>query len=338
LEDGLPLQAKDIGMITRRVLLAASAGLAALPAKAAERTGPFRACFFASGAEITPWIDAFTAEMAKLGYVIGNNWRFDKVNVGGDAKRIPEAVTEVLALHPDVILTTATPTLMALANQQAKSPVVFVIGSDPIKLGIVQSLAHPGGSFTGFFNNAADHLAKNLQLIRDLLPQARRVAFLVDSSFGPALVRRYREGMTFTSEQLGFEPKFFDVEASEELPSVFDRMGEFKADALFVNGGPFWGKNRLSIIALTRSHRLPAIHLWRLDPADGGLMSYGADVEAQMRGAAHHVDKIFHGAIAADLPVEQATRFKLVINLKTAREMGVEIPTLLLNAADEVIE
>jgi putative ABC transport system substrate-binding protein len=312
--------------------------LAALPAGAAERTDPFRVCFFVAGAEVTPWIDAFTAEMAKLGYAIGNNWRFERVNLGGDTKRLPEAAAEVLALHPDVILVSATPTLMALAKQHATIPVVFVIGVDPVGLGIVQSLAHPGGNFTGMFNNGGDHLEKNVQLMRELLPQGHRLAFYVDASFGPAINRDLREKMTAAANEQGLEPKFFEVRSGEELPAAFDQMDEFKADGLIMIGGPVWAKNRLSIIGLTRSHRLPTIYPWRLDPADGGLMSYGSDMEGQFRRAANHVDKILRGANPADLPVEQATTFKFVINLRTARELGVEVPPLLLSFATELIE
>jgi putative tryptophan/tyrosine transport system substrate-binding protein len=115
-------------------------------------------------------------------------------------------------------------------------------------------------------------------------------------------------------------------------------MDEFKADGLIMVGGPVWAKNRLSIIELARTHHLPAIYLWRLDPADGGLMSYGSDMEEQFRHAANYVDKILRGEKPADLPVEQATTFKFVINLKTARELGVEIPPLLLSFATELIE
>src|SRR5579862_3386895 len=140
-------------MITRRFLLAGSGVTAVLPAKAAERAEPFRVCLFVGGAEVTPWTNVFSEEMTKLGYAMGKNWRFDRVYGGGDSKRLPEAVAEVLALQPDVILVTSTPTLMALVNQHATTPVVFVIGVDPISLGVVQSLAHPGGNFTGLFNN-----------------------------------------------------------------------------------------------------------------------------------------------------------------------------------------
>jgi ABC-type uncharacterized transport system substrate-binding protein len=325
-------------MITRRRLLAASAALATLPAQAAERAGPFRVCLFWAGAEIAPWIDAFAAEMTKLGYVNGDNWRFEKVSAGGDPQRLPEAAGNLLAQHPDVILVTATPTLMALAKQHATIPVVFVIGVDPIGLGIVQSLAHPGGNFTGLFNNAGDHLEKNVQLMRDLLPQGRRLAFLVDLSFPPEVNQYYREHMTAVSKRLGFEPKFFEAKSGEDLRSVFDQMAEFKVEGYVGIGGPVWGKNRLSIIELARTYRIPTISLWRLDPADGGLMSYGSDMEGQFRGAADQVDKILRGANPADLPVEQAVRFKLVINLKTARELGLEIPPLLLQSADELIE
>ena len=325
-------------MITRRFLLALSAALATLPAGAAERTGPFRVCFFVQSAEITPWTDAFVEEMAKLGYAIGKNWRFERVNAADGTKPLPEVAVEVLASRPDVILVQATPTLMALAKQQATIPVVFIIGFDPIGLGIVQSLAHPGGDFTGLFNNAADHFEKNVQLMRDLLPQGRRLAFLEDANFRAALLRKGEERLTAVSSKVGFEPKFFEVKSGEDLPAAFDQIEAFKADGLVTGGGPVWAKNRLSIIGLSRSHRLPTIHLWRIDPADGALMSYGSDMEGQFRSAADQVDKILRGANPADLPVEQATRFKLVINLKTAREIGLKIPPLLLNVADELIE
>jgi putative ABC transport system substrate-binding protein len=131
-------------MLTRRFLLTAGAALATIPAKAAEDAGSFRVGRLLASGEVKPWIDAFVEEMAKLGYATGKNWRFETVDAGGDMKRLPDAAAEILALHPDVILVTSTPTLMALANQHATIPVVFVIGIDPMSLGVVQSLSHPG--------------------------------------------------------------------------------------------------------------------------------------------------------------------------------------------------
>src|SRR5262249_3002924 len=161
-----------------------------------------------------------------------------------------ELVAEVIASRPHVIFVGATPTLMALFNQHPTVPVVFVIGIDPIELGVVQSLAHPGGVFTGLFNNADDHGPKNVPLMRDLLPQARRVAFLRDANFGTARLGKSREKMIAVAEGLGFEATFVEYKSGEELPSAFDRMDAAKVEAIVCGGGPLWGRNRLAIIAL----------------------------------------------------------------------------------------
>ena len=324
--------------MTRRLFLASGAALTTFSARAEEQTGPFRvaALWVGSG---PPWLPEFMEEMGKLGYATDHNLSFEALSADGQATRLPELAAELLARRPDVILVGGAAPAMAFANLHVNVPVVFIaLGVDPIRLGLVQSLPHPGGYFTGLFNNAGDHNEKNLQLLRDLLPNARRVAFLVDPSFGPTVIRRATEKLSAVAEQLRFEPKFIEAKSGEELPSAFDQMDEFRAEALVVNGGVVWGKARLTIIELARSHRIPAIYLWRVDVADGGLMSYGADMEAQYRQAAMYVDKILHGASPADLPVEQATRFKLVINVRTARELGIQIPWILLTNADELIE
>jgi putative ABC transport system substrate-binding protein len=228
-------------MITRRTLLASGAIFAAIPSVAQPKEGPFRAGLQWAGQALTPenspWMQAFTEELERLGYVGGKNLEFETRTAGGDTKRLPDLAAELLALRPDVILVSTTASLMALANQHATVPVVFTIGVDPIGLGIVQSLAHPGGYFTGLFNNAGDVLPRSLQMLRDLLPQARRVGSLIDPSFGPKITAEFLEHMNAAADRLGFEFKAIEVTSPEQLPSVFDQLEKFKAEAFFFGHG-----------------------------------------------------------------------------------------------------
>jgi putative ABC transport system substrate-binding protein len=324
-------------MITRRIFLASAAALATRPTAAAERV--FRIGLLWAGSDDNPWIKFFVEELSTRGYVLGKNLAFEMRAAGGDANRLTGLTADLLALRPDVILVSTTASVMALAKQQSTVPVVFVIGVDPVeRLKVAQSLSHPGGSFTGLFNNAGDVLPKSLQMLRDLLPQARRVGSLSDPSFGPVVTAAGRAQMTAAAERLGVEFETIELNSGEELPSAFDRLAELKVDAFLGTGGPFSNQHRSSIIELVRAHRWPAIYPFRADAAEGGLMSYGSDMDALFRSAAGYVDRILQGAHPADLPIEQATKLILVINMKTARELSLEIPQLLLANATELIE
>jgi putative tryptophan/tyrosine transport system substrate-binding protein len=328
-------------MMTRRSLLASGAVLTVFPASAQLRRGPFRVGFLWAG---TPWtpdsplLRPFTEEIQRLGYVPGNNLAFEARSSEGDDKRLPDLAAELLALRPDVILVSSTPAVMALAKQRSTVPVVFVIGVDPVgRLGIAQSLSHPGGSFTGFFNNAGDVLPKSLQMLRDLLPQARRVGFLQDMTFGRAIGARVQSGDEY-AERVGFELKTVEVNPGDDPTAVFDRLTGFEVEAFLATGGVYWSRNRRSLIELTRTRRLPSVFPFRMDAVDGALMTYGSDMDGLFRSAAGYVDRILQGANPADLPIQQATKLILVINMKTARELNLEIPQVLFANAAELIE
>jgi putative ABC transport system substrate-binding protein len=329
-------------MVTRRLVVGGGLAFAALPAAAQLRAGTFRIGLLAAGGQVllpenNPWMQAFAERLDRLGYTIGKNLSFETRAAGGNDKRLLELASELIATRPDAILVTSTPALMALFKQNSPIPVVFVIGFDPVKLGVVKNIARPDGNFTGLFNNATDVISKNFQILRDLLPNARRIAYLTDPLLDASRAV-YQEQLNAASEHLGFEVKGFEAKTGDQLPAVFDQIVAFKADALTQGGGPFWTVHRRTIIELIHAHRLPSLHIFRMDAVDGALMSFGSDTEELFRTAASYTDKILRGAKPSDLPIEQATKMILVINMKTARQLEIEIPPVLIASASELIE
>src|SRR5215472_5663971 len=174
-------------------------------------------------------------------------------------------------------------------------------------------------------------------MLRDLLPEARRVGFLQDLTFGRAIGAR-AQFMNESAERVGFEMKIVEVDPGDDPTAAFDLLAELEVEAFLATGGVYWSNHRQSLIELTRNRRLPSVFPFRMDAVDGALMTYGSDMDGLYRGAAGYVDRIFQGANPGDLPIQQATKLILVINMKTARELNLEIPQLLLANAAELIE
>jgi putative ABC transport system substrate-binding protein len=227
---------------------------------------------------------------------------------------------------------------MALFKAHCSIPVVFISGVDPIKLGVAESIPHPGGNYTGVVNISDELTGKRLEFLRDVLPGACRVVCFTDPAFGLAGTAVFLKQTLADANRLGFEFTSIDVASAEQLPQAFDKAAEQKADALLVVPEPLLFSNRQKIIALASQYKLPAIYNFRIEAAEGGLIAYGADVEAQFRTVAIYVDKILRGEKPGNLPIDQATKPALVINLKTARALGLTVPPILLTEADEVIE
>ena len=272
--------------------------------------------------------------MRDLGYVEGQDFIMEYRWGAGHDDRLPSLAAELIALNVDVILAGG-----ALAIQTAKAasptiPVVMAAVDDPVARGFVASLAHPGGRVTGLTLVSAEIAGKRLQLLKEVVPRASRVAALISPLGTPT-----REALTNAAKPLGVQLQFITTpERAQELDSAFAAMTAARAEALYVDLNPRTGNMAQAIVDLAAGNRLPAIYETKGFVDLGGLIAYGPSVRDLYRRAAGYVDKILKGAKPADLPVEQPTKYELVINLKAAKALGFTIPQSLLLRADEVIQ
>ena len=274
----------------------------------------------------------FREGLHDLGYVEGQNIRFEFRSAEGDISRLPELAAELVRLKVDIIVTWFTPTAVAAKQATREIPIVMAETGDPVGTGLIASLARPGGNVTGLAAVSAELAGKSVQLIRDLLPSARRVTALANAT--DAFSKPFLEQIELGGKATGTTINAIRISSSEEFETAFAAMDKDRPDAVIVQ--PSLPGKRAAELALM--HRVPAVSVGRWFAEDGGLMSYSAKYIDLFRKAAVYVDKILKGARPADLPVEQPTIFELVINLKTARALGIAIPPTLLARADEVIE
>jgi putative tryptophan/tyrosine transport system substrate-binding protein len=310
----------------------------AAPLAAELRDGHFRiGVLVGVDAPTTPSMAAFVNELQKLGYVEGRNTVIDMRSAEGKMGGLPDLVKELVALGPDVIFAVGTPPVMALKSSGTSIPVVFAgVGGDPVLSGLTKSLARPGTNFTGMLNISIDIAGKRLQLLKELVPGIARAGVLVnpENQASIAIV----DEIARSSPTVGIEVVSAEFRRAEDLPKAIERTEQQGARALILTGEPILVANRKMIIDLALSKRLPTMFTYRFEVAEGGLISYGPDLDHNYRGAATYVDKILRGEKAADLPVQQPTILRLVINLKTAEALSVKVPPALLAQADEVIE
>jgi putative ABC transport system substrate-binding protein len=289
-----------------------------------------------SAASMLSNYDAFRDAMRQIGYVEGRNIRFEYRFADGVIDRLPGLAAELVALNPNVIVSGPLPASLAVQKATSTIPIVMGTGADPVGFGLVKSLAHPGGNITGVANFAEELASKQLDLMRELLPRLSRVAVLVNVT-NPLHVPQWRETQAAAAKAaIVLVP--FEIQRAEQLEAAFAAFARERADALLVPPDVTFSTHRRRIAELAASARLPAVYFTRAETAVGGLMSYGPDIREGYRRAATFVDKILKGAKPGDLPVEQPTKIELVINLKTAKALGLEIPPQLLARADEVIE
>ena len=281
---------------------------------------------------------AFQQSLQKLGWAEGRNIRIDYRWAAGDADRLQTFAKEVIELHPDVILTHTTLAVATLRRETPTIPIVFVTLSDPIGSGFIASLAHPGGNNTGFIN--VDHTlgSKWLELVKEVAPGVKRAALLFNPDTAAAFYAAYLHPFETAGRSLLVETTAAPFRNKEEIESAIAALGREPAGALVVIPDIPTLVHRDLIIALAAQHRVPAIYPFRYFVASSGLMSYGVDPVEMHRRAAAYVDRILRGEKAADLPVQAPTKFELVINLKTAKALGLTVPPTLLARADEVIE
>jgi putative tryptophan/tyrosine transport system substrate-binding protein len=277
------------------------------------------------------WRD-FRQGLRDLGYVEGQNIRFEFRSAQGQANRVPELAAELVRLKVDVIVTWFTPPTQAAKQATHEIPIVMADTGDPIGTGLVASLPRPGGNVTGIASVTAELAGKSVQLIRDMLPSARRVTALANAT--DPFSKPFLEQIKLGGEATGTTINPVNIGGSEELEAAFAAMEKDRPDAVIVQ--PSLPSKRAAELALKQ--RVPAVSVPRWFAEEGGLMSYSPRYADLFHKAAVYVDKILKGAHPADLPVEQPTRFELVINMKTAKALGLAIPETFVLRADEVIE
>jgi putative tryptophan/tyrosine transport system substrate-binding protein len=274
----------------------------------------------------------FRQALRDLGYVEGQNIRFEFRSAEGQVNRLPELAAELVRLKVDVIVAWFTPTALAAKQATSEIPIVMAETGDPIATGLVASLPRPGGNVTGIASVSAELAGKSVQLIRDMLPSARRVTALANAT--DPFSKPFLEQIQLGGQATGTTINAIRISSNSEFESAFAAMEKDRPDAIIVQ--PSLPSKRAAQLALKQ--RVPAVSVPRWFAEEGGLMSYSARYGELFRKAAVYVDKILKGAQPADLPVEQPTHFELVINMKTAKALGLSVPPELLARADDVIE
>jgi putative ABC transport system substrate-binding protein len=280
----------------------------------------------------------FRQGLKEVGFVDAENVRVIYRWADNRADRLPEMAADLVRQQPDVIFASGGP-LPALAAKAATTtiPIVFLVGQDPTKLGLVSSLARPGGNLTGLNLFANELEAKRLQLLHQLVPRAVRFAVLTNPADTMYTEITLQEVGT-AARALGLQLKIFGATTAHEIDEAFSAMGQELPDALFVGAHPFLNARRVQLVRLAAFHRLPATYTLRDSAEAGGLMAYGPSIVDAFRQCGVYAGHVLKGAKPADLPVLQASKFELVINAGTARMLGISVPPTLLATADEVIE
>jgi len=287
--------------------------------------------------EQAPLTKALDEGLRELGYVEGRNIVFERRFAWGKQERLPALAAELVRLNVDVIVTGGNPVIAAVKQATSTIPVVMAASRDPVGTGFIASLARPGGNITGLTGDAGPEiLGKRLELLKEAVPRASRVALLWNPL--PPGAETFRKAVEGAARTLGVTLQTVEVRGRDEFEGAFAAMARERADAVVVQPDPVLFTARTQVVLLATKHRLPAVFHAREFVEIGGLMSYGSSLAYQFRRAAVYVDKILKGAKPGDLPVEQPTKFELVINFKTAKALGLTISQSVLARADEVIQ
>jgi putative tryptophan/tyrosine transport system substrate-binding protein len=291
-----------------------------------------------SAIAFTGYVAAFRKGLSERGYVEGQNVMVEYHWLDGQYDRLPALMADLVRRRVAVVATPGN-TAGALAAKAATAtiPIVFGVSEDPAKIGLVASLARPGGNATGINFFVGEVSAKRLGLLHELLPKAIRVAMLLNPANATSAETTLRQ-VQEAARTAGLQMLVFNASTSGEIEGAFAILAGERADALFVAGDAFFLSRRVQLATLAAHHRIPAAYADRDIVAVGGLMSYGTDIADMYRQAGVYTSQILKGARPADLPVQQSTKFQLSINLQTARTLGIEVPSTLLAIADEVIE
>jgi len=288
-------------------------------------------------AALAPGVEAFKQGLRELGWVEGKSFVLEVRYGEGKVERLSELARELVALKMDVIVTPADLSIAAIKRETQTIPIVMALSSDPVGAGFVASLARPGGNITGLSNISPELSGKRLELLREAVPGLSRVALLWNPDVRGAVLD-YKEAAS-AARSLRVEVKSVEASRAEDLDRAFSTITSWRAQALMLPGiNPVGFANRAQIVSFAQRNRLPSMFPTKEYVDSGGLMSYGPSLVDLLRRAAGYVDKILKGAKPADLPVQQPTKFELVINLKTAKTLGLTLPQSLLRRTDEVIQ
>ncbi len=323
---------KWVGLLPIVVSLVGCVGMA----QAQQQSKVPKIGWLVAGSGSAPGRESFRREILALGYIEGKNIAFESRYADNKLDRLPALAEELVRRKVDVILTSTLSGALAAKNATKTIPIVFVISADPIAAGLVDSLARPGGNITGVTNISAVLAGKRLELLKETVPKLSRVAVLWDPQ-DPSPAQQWKESQ-LAARELGLQLHSMEVSSADKFEGAFKEATKAGSAALAVTRGPLAASNQKQIADLAAKNRLPAIYGRGDYVESGGLMSYSTNDTDQYRRAAVYVDKILKGAKPADLPVEQPTKFELVINLKTAKQIGLTIPPNVLARADRVIK
>jgi putative ABC transport system substrate-binding protein len=280
-------------------------------------------------------LSAFRQGLKQTGYVEGQNLAIEYRWAGGEVDRLPGLAADLVRREVAVIVVNGVAANTAKAAT-ATIPIVFVIGIDPVRSGLVASLNRPGGNITGTSILAGDLDAKRIEVLHEMVPNASVIAALLDSNVVESEVEA--QGVQQAARAIGLQTLIVKTASESEFEAIFSNIAQSGANALLVGGGAFFVTQRRQLVAIIARHRIPAIYMTRDSVEIGGLMSYGPSQVDAYRRAGIYVGRILNGSKPAELPVELPTKFELVINLKTAKALGLEVSPMLLARADEVIE
>ncbi len=313
-------------------LLATVLLMTVAPAEAQQPVKVPRIGLLRLGSLTDPNVEAFRQGLRDLGYFDGKNILIEYRSAQGKPDRLAILAEELVRLKVAIIVAGGTEAIRAVKKATGTIPIVMAISSDPLGSGLVESLAKPGGNVTGLSSLSPELSGKRLELFREAFPKARRIAVLWYKASNAAFGETQAAAQT-----LGLKILSLEVRGPEDLDSAFALMTRERPDGLVTIPSAFWAANRKRIVEFAEKNRLPAVHPNELFVEDGGLMSYAASVQDSYRRAATYVDKILKGSKPADLPVEQPMKFEFIVNLKTAKQIGLTIPPNVLVRADKVI-
>ena len=328
----------------RRDFISLLGGALATPAIPANAQGPIgmrtvgALMGFANDAEAKARTEAFEQGLETAGWSLGRNLRIEYRYAEGDSVRMQALAQELVELKPDCILAQSTPAADALFRATRSIPIVFVAVSDPIGSGFVASMARPGGNITGFTVLHASIAGKYLAILKEMVPQLVRIAIMYNPNSVPAGGKFFSRPFIESATKLKVRPITAEVHDKAEIENAVTTLGRESGSGLILVPDNFMSVHRDLVISLTAQFRIPAIYPYRYFAEAGGLVSYGVHAIDQFRRASEYVSRILRGAKPEDLPVQAPTKFELVINLKTAKDLGIVIPKILLAGAEQVIE
>jgi ABC-type uncharacterized transport system substrate-binding protein len=324
---------------SRRTFLAGAVTVLAAPLAAEAQQKPMPVIGVlstgSSSASSEPFMGAFRQGLSEAGYVEGQNLAIEYRWAEGHYDRLPALAADLVGRKVDLIMANSPPSALAAKSATSTIPIVFRGGPDPVRDGLVASLARPGGNLTGVITTATELTAKRLELLSELVPRAGVIALLMNpNSTAERVIRDVQEA----ARTKGLQLHVLKASSESEIDTAFASLVQLRAGALVLAADPFLSSRREQLVALASRHAVPSIYAWREFAASGGLISYGPSLTSAFRMVGHYAGKVLKGAKPADLPVQQPTKFELVINLKTAKALGLTIPPSVLARADEVIQ